>query len=342
MQTKLNHFVSALLFSGFGVFSYLLLVKYTQLASKTGYLDAIQTLLFFVFAFNIMGFSTIQLSTWMNKQYVLYIKKRWKIVFIYGLSALLLLLMNYGLVIVAKILIGANHPFSFPNGGLRILIVVWLVELVIMSLLIANQSMQNALRLQQQASNLQSENNIARYTALQNQLNPHFLFNSLNTLIAEIEYDPQNAIVFTQHLSNVYRYVLQCQNKPLVSLGEELEFMKAYLFLHEVRLGKCIRCQKQIPSDYMESMLPPLTLQLLIENVIKHNIINANNIMYISISIEDTNLIVSNSVSKKKENPTSGVGLKNLSNRCKLILNRDLLIICTSDLFTVKIPLLYD
>ncbi|MEG1763134.1 MAG: histidine kinase, partial [Bacteroidales bacterium] len=232
MQTKLNHFVSALLFSGFGVFSYLLLVKYTQLASKTGYLDAIQTLLFFVFAFNIMGFSTIQLSTWMNKQYVLYIKKRWKIVFIYGLSALLLLLMNYGLVIVAKILIGANHPFSFPNGGLRILIVVWLVELVIMSLLIANQSMQNALRLQQQASNLQSENNIARYTALQNQLNPHFLFNSLNTLIAEIEYDPQNAIVFTQHLSNVYRYVLQCQNKPLVSLGEELEFMKAYLFLH--------------------------------------------------------------------------------------------------------------
>ena len=79
--------------------------------------------------------------------------------------------------------------------------------------------MQATLRLQQQAADLQKENNTARYTALQNQLNPHFLFNSLNTLIAEIEYDPANAVHFTKNLSNVYRYVLQCQEKPLITLG---------------------------------------------------------------------------------------------------------------------------
>ena len=87
-------------------------------------------------------------------------------------------------MVTAKLLAGASYPFTFPNGGWRILITVWLVELVILGLLLANRSMRNTLRLQQKAAALQKENNTARYTALQNQLNPHFLFNSLNTLIS--------------------------------------------------------------------------------------------------------------------------------------------------------------
>ena len=109
------------------------------------------------------------------------------------------------------------------------LITIWLVELVVLGLLLANRSTQKALRLQQRAAVLQAENDTARYTALQSQLNPHFLFNSLNTLIAEIEYNPQNAVHFTKHLSSVYRYVLQSQDKTLVTLGEELEFIRSYL-----------------------------------------------------------------------------------------------------------------
>lgn len=152
---------------------------------------------------------------------------------------------------------GIPSPFIFTNGGGRILIVVWLVELVILGLLLANRSVQNTLKLQQEAAKLQKENNTARYTALQNQLNPHFLFNSLNTLIAEIEYNPDNAVRFTKHLSTVYRYVLQCQDKTLVTLAEELDFMRSYLFLHRVRLGECISCKENIFSGYAESMLPP-------------------------------------------------------------------------------------
>ena len=85
------------------------------------------------------------------------------------------------------------------------------------------------------------ENAQAKYTALQNQLNPHFLFNSLNTLIAEIKYNPDNAVSFTQNLSSVYRYVLQCQDRNLMTVKEELAFMNAYLFLHKVRLGIGLR-----------------------------------------------------------------------------------------------------
>ena len=252
------------------------------------------------------------------------------------------LLLNYGLLVTAKLLIGTTHPFTFPNGGLRILIVVWLVELAILGLLLANRSMQATLRLQQQAADLQKENNTARYTALQNQLNPHFLFNSLNTLIAEIEYDPANAVHFTKNLSNVYRYVLQCQEKPLITLGEELEFMKAYLFLHKVRLGDCIHCDTDIPQDELDRLLPPLTLQLLIENVIKHNSITPGKPMSIRIGLEGDYLVVSNPIHPRKSTTSEGVGLRNSANRCKLLTGKEIGISEKYGVFTVKIPLSYE
>ena len=199
------------------------------------------------------------------------------------------------------------------------------------------------MKLQQEAAELQKENNTASYAALQNQLNPHFLFNSLNTLIAEIEYNPSNAVRFTKHFSSVYRYVLQSQDKTLVPLNEELDFMKSYLFLHEVRLGNCISCECLVPDDYSDAMLPPLTLQLLVENVIKHNSITSGKPMRIHIDIENNYLIVSNPIQPKKSNDSSsGVGLNNLSNRCKLMLGEEIIVIKENNSFTVKVPLGYE
>lgn len=343
MNAKLNTLIYMVLFSGLGAFSYLLLINYTNINEDISeVLHSVGAVAFFIVAFNILGYSTIRLSSWINNQYSRYVAGRWKIAVVYAVVTVMLLLLNYGLLVAAKLLIGATHPFTFPNGGVRILIVVWLAELVILGLLIANKSIRNALELQKEAAKLQYENNTARYAALQNQLNPHFLFNSLNTLIAEIEYEPKGAIVFTKNLSNVYRYVLQCQDKPLVTLGEELEFVRAYLFLHEVRLGNCIKWNSAIPSDFIESQLPPLTLQLLVENVIKHNSITANKPMVINISIEDHNLVISNTINHKKSNEPSGIGLRNLSNRCRLILGRDIQVTNKENVFTVKVPLLYE
>lgn len=158
-------------------------------------------------------------------------------------------LLNYGLLVSAKLLAGASRPFTFYAGGKFVLVLVWLVELVILGLLLAFRAIREMLRLQQHTAALQEENNTARYVALQNQVNPHFLFNSLNTLIAEIEYNPRNAVEFTRNLSNVYRYVLQCQDKTLVTLGDELDFLDAFLFLHKVRLGDCITCDIEVPDD---------------------------------------------------------------------------------------------
>lgn len=338
---KWNAILYGLLFSGLGAFSYLLLVNYTELSAHVAdVLYSKGAFVFFVAAFNVLGYSTLRISSWMNDQYALNIRKRWKIVVIYAIVMLLLLLLNYSLLVVAKMLVGMDDPLIFPNGGWRILLVVWLVELVILGLLLANRSIQNTLKLQQEAAALQKENNTVRYTALQNQLNPHFLFNSLNTLIAEIEYNPDNAVRFTKNLSSVYRYVLQSQDKTLVSLGEELEFLDSYLFLHKVRLGDCISCVCDIPADLTEAMLPPLTLQLLVENVIKHNTITSARPMKIDIFVQEDRLVVANPVQPRKSRESSGIGLKNLSNRCKLMLGEEIRALHEKEMFIVKVPLL--
>lgn len=340
---KWNRLSYGLLLSGIGALSYLLLVNYTELTPRMA--DALYSkgaLVFFIIAFNVIGYFTIRLSSWANGQYALNIRKRRKPAVIYAIVMLLFLLLNYSLLVTAKVLAGASMPFSFQSGGWRILIVVWLIELVIMGLLIANRSMQHALKLQQEAAALQKENNTARYTALQNQLNPHFLFNNLNTLIAEIEYNPANAVNFTKNLSDVYRYVLQCQNKTLVTLNEEMEFVQSYLFLHKVRLGDCISCECRIPADHQDSMLPPLTLQLLVENVIKHNSITGSRPMKIQIDIDGDYLKVSNPIQPKRSNESSGVGLANLSKRSRLIAGRDIIVEAQESVFTVKVPLLYE
>ena len=343
MSLKQNHILYSSLFSGLGVFSFFLLATYAGFSDKVSdALYSVGTLLFFIIAFNLLGYSTIRLSTWVDNQYSVNLHCRWKLISIYTMVMSMFFLLNYGLLVTAKFLVGVSRPFVFPHGGWRILIIVWLVELVILGLLLANRSMQHTLKLQKQAAALQEENNTARYTALQNQLNPHFLFNSLNTLISEIRYNPKNAELFTQHLSDVYRYILQCQNQRLATLHDELGFLDSYIFLHQVRLGDCIHVHNCIPCEWKEMKLPPLTLQLLVENVIKHNVIHSGKPMVIELTAieEPPGLIISNVVRPKKCGSTSGMGLKNLSARYKLLCNKDIVIENDSDKFIVKIPLL--
>lgn len=145
---KWNVLLYGLLFSGLGIFSYLLLVNYTELTPKVAdVLYSKGAFVFFITAFNVLGYSTLRISSWINTQYALNIRHRWKIIVIYVAVILLFLLLNYSLLIAAKLLAGIDNLFTFSNGGWRILIVVWLVELVIVGLLLANRSIQNNLKL---------------------------------------------------------------------------------------------------------------------------------------------------------------------------------------------------
>lgn len=268
----------------------------------------------------------------------MFFARRKKVVIMYTTVAVILMLVNYGLMVSGKLLIGADNPFALISGS-RIFAIVWLVELVIFNMLLVNRSMADALNLQRRTAYLQEENDKAKYVALQNQLNPHFLFNTLNTLIAEIEYNPQNAVNFTRNLSDVYRYVLRCQESPLVTLREEKEFLDSYIFLHQVRLGDCITLNNELTEHNLERKIVPLTLQLLVENVIKHNYISQQKPMSITLKIEDNMLVVSNPINPKINNNSTGIGLQNLSNRCKLQLGSNIEIVENDETFTVKVPL---
>lgn len=329
------------LFSGLGLFSYFLMINYTDFPLQAmRLLHSRGALVFTLLAFNLVGYFTLWMSGWVDRLYTISAPRKWRTGLFYVVVVLLYLLLNYGLLVTAKILAHVEPVFSFSRSGWNLLTVVWLAEMVVIGLLLSNRTLQTNRRLQQEAAKLQMENDRAKYVALQNQLNPHFLFNCLNTLIAEINYNPENAMSFTRNLSSVYRYVLQCQERELVTLREELDFMDAYLFLHKVRLGDCITCDCRVPNGFMERQIPPLTLQLLVENIIKHNSISSANPMTISIKVNDDYLVVSNPVSPKKKTASSGIGLKNLASRCRLMTDREISVREEDAVFTVKIPII--
>lgn len=189
----------------------------------------------------------------------------------------------------------------------------------------------------------ESESNSAKFDALKNQLDPHFLFNSLNVLSALIDEDTEKAQDFTIGLSQVYRYVLDQKNKDLVSLKDEIKFAETYLDLLKMRFENSINVNIDSNIEEIEAKVIPLSLQLLLENAIKHNVISEQTPLKIEIYIDNSWLIVQNNI-KPKQNSThqkrNGIGLDNIKLRYKLFTDKQCVIEKTDDLFLVKLPLL--
>lgn len=179
----------------------------------------------------------------------------------------------------------------------------------------------------------------ADYMVLQNQLNPHFLFNSLSVLISEIRFNPINAEKFARKMSDVYRYVLKCKDITLVSLSEELKFIEGFIFMHQIRHGEALNYSLSIPEDCMEIKIPPLTLQLLVENAIKHNSATQKSPLNIDIYCKDNQLIVCNNLQIKSVTNSTKTGLENLNGRFKLLKGRGIIIEKTATAFIVSLPL---
>lgn len=180
-----------------------------------------------------------------------------------------------------------------------------------------------------------------QYETIRNQVNPHFLFNSLNTLSSLIDGN-QTAENFIHHLSSIYRYVLENHNAETVSLESEMEFVKDYFSLHKIRNEEKVILDI-LPFNMKNYRILPVSLQILIENALKHNSATRDNPLNIIISLEDDNITVKNNLQKKLNIENSpGTGLKNLAERLRLITNKEMKVIETRDEFIVKIPLIYD
>lgn len=188
---------------------------------------------------------------------------------------------------------------------------------------------------------LKTDNIESRYQGLMNQLNPHFLFNSLNSLAYLIrEKEQDKALTFIDELSSIFRYVLQKRSDELVTLEEEIQFTEAYRYLLSIRFESKLFFEIRIEHDDKHLRLPFLTLQPLIENAVKHNVISAKQPLAIFIYTSGGYLVVSNPIAAKLPDAEStGIGLSNLANRYKLLTGKQITVVHDEKTFMVKIPL---
>ena len=181
----------------------------------------------------------------------------------------------------------------------------------------------------------------AQFESLKNQIDPHFLFNSLNVLSSLIEENPESAQKFTTSLSKVYRYVLEQKDKELVSVAEELKFAKTYMNLLKMRFENSITFEIPEGFDNEEAKVVPLSLQLLLENCIKHNVVSEAKPLHVKITIENNQLVVTNNLQKKEVlSDRKGVGLQNIVNRYAILTKRTVLVEENEQEFKIFLPIL--
>ena len=195
---------------------------------------------------------------------------------------------------------------------------------------------------EQEIEHLKLENLQSRYDALTQQINPHFFFNSLNGLTSLIrKKNEENTLAYVSKLSDVFRYILQSDKKVMVTLGEELEFVRAFSYMMEVRFANKLGYNIEVPEDKKDLKIPVLSLLPLLENVVVHNTIDSDHKMEVKIWLnEESELVVSCPVYPKLVAPdTNGTGLQNLESRFSLLMNRKIRVENDGNIFSVYLPL---
>ena len=202
--------------------------------------------------------------------------------------------------------------------------------------LLRSQYYQKTIAVENEA--LRSENILTRFEALKSQLDPHFLFNSLNTLQSLITLDTEKAENYLQQLSSVLRHTLQ--NKEVISLEEELKCVHAYCEMMQIRYGENLKFEFKIDQKYNNFNVLPLSLQSLIENSVKHNVISSKQPLVVTVATGDDSVMVSNPIqAKTTPEESNGIGLANLSERYRLKWNKEVEITNDGSTFSVKLPL---
>jgi two-component system LytT family sensor kinase len=189
---------------------------------------------------------------------------------------------------------------------------------------------------------IKNDNISAQYELLKQQVNPHFLFNSLNTLKAMVESGDQETIDFIIKLSDFYRFTLESRKMDLIHVREEMDILDAYLFLQKARFDEGFTFKSTLSEKTLGTLIPPFTLQLLVENCIKHNIVSLEKPLHIRVFEEEDKLVVENQLQLKTGEQSLGVGLKNIDLRYQHLLDKHIDIINDQQVFQIKLPLIYE
>lgn len=258
----------------------------------------------------------------------------WNLSAMFIFSLVVIIVVNY----IWFVIIFNWTPQRLFSSGVNTMVTVFLVTVVITSIFYSigffrswRESAVNEERLQKESIRLQ-------YQALKNQVNPHFLFNSLNSLTSLVYTDQDQAVKFIKQLSEVYRYVLEHKENELVPLADEISFSEKYVFLQKIRHEKSLNVSFSI-SRTNGRYVVPVSLQILIENAIKHNIVSEEDPLFIEVfDTEDTIVIKNNLQPKRTLADSGGIGLTSLKERYSFLSDRQVITQKTGDSFIVEIP----
>ncbi|WP_271784753.1 sensor histidine kinase [Aquimarina algiphila] len=236
-------------------------------------------------------------------------------------------------------LLGYNSSHSSRLKTLIPIILITTMTMAIYEAVYYYVRLKKSIREEEQAKQIMIQ---AQLDTLRNQAQPHFLFNSLNTLRDIIDQDSkEDAKDFVDNLSDVYRFILESGNANLISLKEELKFVKAYIHIQSERFGDNLKINWNIPEAKLAAMIVPMSLQLLIENAIKHNIVSRAKPLNVYVEIKGSYLVVRNKIqTKSTQTPSTKIGLKNIEKRYTLTSSKLPIIKNDGDQFTVSLPLL--
>lgn len=205
-------------------------------------------------------------------------------------------------------------------------------------------TVENKHHIELQLSRHEKEKVIAKYLSLRRQLNPHFLFNSFNGLISLISIDQRKAENFVEELSNIYRYNLSQADEVVVSLRKELKMIASYVVLQQIRFSGALVYKEEVKEEYKDFLVPPMSLQLLVENAIKHNRVETKNPLVIKIFIEADYVVVQNNLQLRNKGngarESFGIGIQNLKKQLEVIQSRKPIFEVENEHYTVKIPMI--
>lgn len=224
--------------------------------------------------------------------------------------------------------------------------VTWVTAIIVFTIAFAVEFFWEVMRKRQSLELLNERllrnQEIAKYQALMNQVNPHFLFNSLNVLSFLVYKNPKDADRFIEELSKIYRYILQLNEAYVVPLKEELKFIQSYIYLQKIRYQGNLNFESEVAAHVLNQLIPPLTLEVLIENAIKHNIISEKQPLNIQLTTQGEYLIVKNEYQPRIENEVTStkVGLKNLTEKFAILESAPPEFVTKNGYFVAKVPLL--
>ena len=287
-----------------------------------------------------MAIGITRIIAWLDKKHP-WLQNPPKRLFLQLFSTLGFIFLVIGIVILIMTLASREQIPSWTIYETSIFMIKIGVSFLILSMLVVHaiqffRNWKKSVIMQEQ---LKREQLDLQYETLKSQINPHFLFNSLNAITSLIKKDPEKATLFVQKLSDVFRYVLEQKDKEITTVDAEMKFVESYIFLQKIRFGDNLMLNTDV-KDWDKSVVP-LSFQMLIENAIKHNVISREFPLTISIYSKNDNYIAfTNNLKKKDPVATSGTGLNNIRSRFSYFTSRPVIVSEDETSFTVEIPVL--